>query len=292
MSTHDNTTSSSRALVLGGGGITGIAWEIGLLHGLRESGLDLTDADLVVGTSAGSVVGAQLRSGVPLDDLYARQLAPAGHELAARMGIGFLARWVVAGLWPGDPAKGRAWLGRQALKARTTATAEQRRAVIAERIKRDDWPAARLLITAVEAETGRAVTFDRTSGVSLIDAVAASCAVPLVWPPHPVNGVRHIDGGARSTANADLAKGCDRLVVLAPVNGTSRRPKDQAARLGVPHAVVTPSDAALRRMGRNPLDPAFRRAAAEAGREQAGHEAERISAVWLSPAGSTERPGR
>ena len=273
-------TDSTRALVLGGGGITGIAWETGLLLGLRDHGVDLTGADLVVGTSAGSVVGAQLLGGVDLEDLYAAQLAPAGQGTAARMGIGFLARWVVADLWPGDPAKGRARLGRQALAARTAATVDERRAVIARRIGRDDWPATRLLVTAVQARTGRAVTFDRTSGVSLIDAVAASCAVPLVWPPHRIDGVPYIDGGARSAANADLAQGCDRLVVLAPVSGVSRRPKEQAARLGVPYAVLAPSDRALSRMGRNPLDPALRAAAARAGREQAAREAERVAAAW------------
>lgn len=57
------------ALVLGGGGITGIAWEIGILAGVARAGVDLTDAEVVVGTSAGSVVGAQVTNGVSLEDL-------------------------------------------------------------------------------------------------------------------------------------------------------------------------------------------------------------------------------
>src|SRR5688500_8760504 len=73
------------ALVLGGGGITGIAWEIGLLAGLAEAGTDLSDADLVVGTSAGSVVGAQLTSGAGLEEMYGRQLDPATSEKAFRL---------------------------------------------------------------------------------------------------------------------------------------------------------------------------------------------------------------
>ncbi|MET0418804.1 MAG: patatin-like phospholipase family protein, partial [Actinoplanes sp.] len=183
-----------RTLVLGGGGVTGVAWEIGLLLGLAERGADLGDADLVIGTSAGSVVGAQLLTGVPLEKLFEAQLAPASSEVAAKMGAGFLASWIVAALWPGEPAKGRAWLGRQALKKKTLPE-EERRRVIAHRIKTSEWPETPLVITAVEAETGAARTFDRNSGVDLIDAVAASCAVPLVWPPHTVNGVRYIDGG-------------------------------------------------------------------------------------------------
>jgi len=79
--------------VLGGGGITGIAWELGLLTGLADAGLDLTDADLVVGTSAGSVVGAQVTSNTPLRELYDRQLEPPSTEQAARAGP-----WVLAGL--------------------------------------------------------------------------------------------------------------------------------------------------------------------------------------------------
>ncbi|MET0422572.1 MAG: patatin-like phospholipase family protein [Actinoplanes sp.] len=273
---------SGSGRVLGGGGVTGVAWEIGLLHGLAEQGVDLTGADLTVGTSAGSVVAAQLLSGVPLADLYAAQLAPPTGEIAAQFKIKTLLKYAVAGLWPGDPAAGRAWLGRQALKARTVPEAE-RRAVIAGRVRTEAWPAAELLITAVEAETGSFTVFDRSSGVSLIDAVHASCAVPLTWPPATVNGVRYIDGGMRSVANVDLARGCDRVVVIAPITGSVRpagRPKVQAARLEVPHVVIAPTDLALSKMGRNPLDPAFRAAAAEAGKQQAVREGEKISEVW------------
>ncbi|MFC7531958.1 patatin-like phospholipase family protein [Actinoplanes sp. GCM10030250] len=273
-----------KALVLGGGGVTGVAWEIGLLHGLAEHGVDLTEAGLFVGTSAGSSVAAQVLSGVPLKDLFEAQLAGAGREVTARMTAGGLLKFVIAGAWPGDPAKGRAWLGRQAVRARTMPEAE-RRAVIAARIGDGSWPATRLLITAVEAETGEVRVFDADSGVSLIDAVAASCAVPLTWPPVTINGVRHIDGGIRSVANADLAAGNGQVVVLAPVTQSVRpsgRPAAQAAALGpgVRSAVVSPDAAARAAIGRNPLDPARRRPAAEAGRAQAATEAERLRAIW------------
>jgi NTE family protein len=273
-----------KALVLGGGGVTGIAWEIGLLHGLVEHGVDLTDAGLYVGTSAGSSVAAQVLSGVPLKDLFEAQRADARGELAARMGLGDVLRFVVAGLWPGDPARGRAWLGRRALRARTVPEAE-RRAVIARRVGDRDWPATRLLIPAVEAETGEVRVFDAAAGVSLIDAVAASCAVPLTWPPMTIDGVRYMDGGVRSVANVDLAAGSRQVVVLAPVTQSARpsgRPGAQLAALGaqVRGAVVSPDAAARAAIGRNPLDPARRRPAAEAGRAQAASEAERLRAVW------------
>ncbi|GAA4946320.1 patatin-like phospholipase family protein [Actinoplanes utahensis] len=275
----------TKALVLGGGGVTGVAWEIGMLHGLTEHGVDLTDAELFVGTSAGSSVAAQVLSGVPLEDLFAHQIADASGEIAARLGPGVILPFLIAGLWPGDPARGRAWLGRRALRARTMPEAE-RRAVIARRIGDGGWPAtARLRIVAVEAGTGAVRVFDASSGIPLVDAVAASCAVPLVWPPVTIGGARYIDGGVRTVANADLADGSRQVVVLAPVTRSVRRSGRPAAQLaalgpGVHGTVVSPDAAARAAIGRNPLDPARRRAAAEAGRAQAATEAARLRTLW------------
>ena len=273
---------TGRALVLGGGGVTGVAWEIGLLLGLAERGVDLTGADLFVGTSAGSVTAAQVTSGRPLEAMFEAQLAGATTEIPASLGTPGLLKFVLAGLWPGDPRKGRAWLGRAALRASTVPEAD-RRTVIEQRVGTADWPATPLKIAAVAAETGEFVVFDKSSGVSLIDAVAASCAVPLVWPPMTVNGTRYIDGGARSVANVDLAAGSDRVVVIAPVTASARpsgKPQAQAKALGIPQVVVRPSDAALTTIGRNPLDPARRAPAAKAGRAQAAEVADQVRAVW------------
>ena len=277
-------TSEGRALVLGGGGVTGVAWEIGLLHGLAEQGVDLTTADLFVGTSAGSVVAAQVTTGRSLAEMYAHQLTDTGGDRNATIGSGVLLRLVAASAFPGDRRRGRAWLGRAALRARTVPESE-RRAAIMSRVPGDAWPATPLRVTAVEAETGEAVVFDAGSGVSLIDAVAASCAVPLVWPPMTVNGTRYIDGGIRSVANVDLARGHGRVVVVAPVTGGLRRsdrPAAQAAALGpgVRSVVVTPGDAARTAIGRNPLNPDRRAASAEAGRRQAAEVADRVRRVW------------
>ena len=166
-----------RALVLGGGGITGIGWEIGLLAGLLAEGVDLTDADLVVGTSAGSVVGAQITSGEPIEKLYAAQMAGQGVEVAARMSPGLLLRYGLTVLRSHDPRRFRIRMGRLAVRARTVPP-EERLAVIAARLSSPGWPPRDLRVTAVDAETGEFRIFDRGSGVSLVDAVAASCAVP------------------------------------------------------------------------------------------------------------------
>jgi NTE family protein len=80
-----------------------------------------------------------------------------------------------------------------------------RRAAIAARLPIHEWPRCRLLVTAIDAETGELVRFDERSGVALIDAVSASCASPGLWPSVLIDGRRYVDGGIRSRTNADLA---------------------------------------------------------------------------------------
>jgi len=274
----------NRALVLGGGGVAGVAWEIGLLLGLREAGIDLTLADSFVGTSAGSVVAAQVTSGRSLDELFAAQTAAGSAEISARMSRSTLLRFVLAMAWPGDPQRARARLGHAALRAKTVPEAE-RRAVIAGRLPTDEWPQRRLLITSVNAETGAAIVFDRDSGISLVDAVAASCAVPLVWPPVTINDQRYIDGGVRSATNADLAKGCERVVVIAPLTAALRRADRVSAQVaalgaGVRSTIVTPDTTSRAAFGNNVLDPATRAPSAEAGRAQAADVSARVREVW------------
>jgi NTE family protein len=274
-----------RALVLGGGGVTGVAWELGLLHGLAAAGIDLASADVIIGTSAGSAVAAQITSGRPLTELYEAQLRASTTEVSARMGPGTILRLAAASLGSRDQQAARAKIGRLALAARTV-TPEQRLAVIAARVPSGEWPTdRRLLVTAVAADTGEFVVFDRDSGVPLIDAVAASCAVPGVWPPASINGRRYIDGGMRSPANVDLASGADRVVVVAPIGGAFRRAQGVAAQVaalasGTTAIVVMPDSAARRAIGRNVLDPARRPAAARAGLAQAASVRDRVAAVW------------
>jgi len=275
------------ALVLGGGGITGIAWELGMVAGLADAGIDLRSVDLVVGTSAGSIVGAQLTSDAPLERLYADQLIePSPEEVNARMGLGILFQFVLAAAWPRDPLRARARMGRKALAARP-ASGRNPREAIAEGLLLDDWPEKALKVTAVDADSGEFKVFDRESRVPLADAVAASCAVPLVWPPVAIDGHRYMDGGVRSITNADLAAGCERVVVIAPVVVAMRRSTRidvQLARLGpgVRSIVVSPDRAARKAIGRQVLSPERRPAAARAGRAQAALVAARVREV-LTP---------
>ncbi|HEX5495342.1 MAG TPA: patatin-like phospholipase family protein [Mycobacteriales bacterium] len=276
-----------RALVLGGGGVTGVAWEMGLIAGLAEAGVTLSDADLVVGTSAGSVVGAQVAGGVDPAEMYAGQLAPAtGAQRTERISPLLLARYALAMLAArGDQQRYLRRVGRIARTARTVSEAE-RRTVIEARLPVRDWPADRhLRLCAVDARTGEFTTFDRDSGVPLVDAVGASCAVPGVWPPVTVNGRQWIDGGMRSTANVDVAAGSERVVVLAPIPAGIGRNTSVAAQMGRLPAgtrvtAVSPDRAAAAAIGRNVLDPARRPGAARAGYAQAEAVAGAVAGVW------------
>ncbi|MFI6644165.1 patatin-like phospholipase family protein [Streptomyces sp. NPDC050504] len=274
------------ALVLGSGGLTGVGWEIGVLYGLAEAGVDLSAADLVVGSSAGAVVAAQLTSGrLDIAELYERQLTDPSGEAAAHLGPGLLLRYARAVLASKTPEAYGRRLGAVALGADTVAESE-RREVIARRLVAHDWPGRRLLVTAVDAVTGDLRAFDRDSGVDLVDAVHASCAVPGLWPPATVEGRRWIDGGVHSTANAHLAAGYARVVVIAP-NGSGNKviasPAAQGARLAAEGArveVITPDAAAKKAFGGRTLDPARRAPAARAGRAQAAAHAGAVTAVW------------
>ena len=207
---------TSTALVLGGGGVTGIAWELGILKGLADEGVDLSTADLVIGTSAGSVVGAQVTSGRSLEELYATQLEPADSEIGAELSRLTMLRLVPPMLIPGSQQTKLARVGKMAMRAHPPG-GSKRIEVIRSRIGIEKWPDRDLRVTAVEAESGEFVVFDRDSGVDIVHAVAASCAVPLVWPAVTIDGLHYVDGGMRSNANVDLARGAEAVVVIAPM---------------------------------------------------------------------------
>ncbi|MCU1391698.1 MAG: patatin [Ilumatobacteraceae bacterium] len=288
---HDGLQGNARrALVLGGGGVAGIAWETGILVGLADAGLDLTAADLVVGTSAGSTVAAQVTSGEGFDALFARQLVPTDQsgEIAAQLDIEQIAAMFGDALrHASSPLELRAAIGHAALAA-DTVPESTRRAVIEHRLPAHRWPAGRALrIVAADAETGEVRVFSADDDVSIIDAVAASCAVPGVWPPVTIGHRRYVDGGVRSSTNADLAEGCGVIIVLAPVAdipGVSDRDVLAAIeQLDRTATVLTirPDEASAQAIGSNPLDPETRAPAANAGRAQGTRIANEISSVWL-----------
>ena len=278
---------TTRALVLGGGGVAGIAWETGVLTGLADGGVDVTGADLVVGTSAGSTVAAQITTGVSLADLFARLVDPDGRpgELTAPADLASLGQfWIDAVSSTSSAVELRKAVGALALETDTVPEAARLR-VIAGRLPNHAWPDRAVRIVAVDTRTGEERVFDEGSGVSLVDAVAASCAVPGIWPPITIDGQRYMDGGIRSVLNADLAAGHDVVLILAPIEdllpvsdevSTGMKKLEAESRI---HS-VRPDEASTAAFGSDLLDPATRGPSARAGRVQGQALAASVRSFW------------
>ncbi len=271
-----------KALILGGGGLTGIAWELGLLAGLRRHGADLAGADVIIGTSAGSYVGALLATGTDLDTAAAATAA-IEVELTPRIDPLLLAEgFAVLSDQSLRPVEKRRRLGGLALRA-PLGPDEPHVARFAETLPVHTWPAEpRLVVTAIDTGTGELVAWDAGSRVPLPAAVAASCALPGVFPPVRVDGGRYMDGGVRSVTNIDLAAGAETAIVLAPTSNMFRlAPADELAELGAPRSLlITPDDAARAAIGGNILDPGRRGPALAAGAAQAAALADAVRAAW------------
>lgn len=295
-------TRGERVLVLGGGGAVGNAWLIGVVAGLHDAGVDVTEPDLMIGTSAGSTAAAQItgtgparlfadiasappqprtdpsdrsRSRVPANSV-GDQLRRTGDLIAASDGPADMRRRLGAGALALDAASDESWR-------------ERWRATVAARLPSEQWPRRPpIIITAVEAATGNPVVFDRHSGVDLVDAVAASCAS---GPPYRIGDVAYIDGGyRRSSENADLAAGSGRVLVLSPLGGRTRAPLEWGMHLAVQVdelraggsrvRTVLPDDHALSAFGTTLMDLTARPAAAQAGYDQGRGLAAEVVTFW------------
>ena len=304
-----NTTPSSspyvspageRALVLGGGGSAGNAWLIGVIAGLSDAGLDVTKADLIIGTSAGSTAAAQVTSS-PATELLAQILSAAPRQPTGpiRSGGGRVpigpagdhmertSRIIAAAK---DPADMRRKIGAAAVEMDAGADGsgqERWRATVAARLPSQDWPQQTVLITAVDANTGEPVVFDRHCGVDLADAVAASCSSGV---PYRIGQDRYIDGGYRRNENADLAAGYGRVLVLSPLGGRTRTPLDWGMQLsaqsddlragGARVETIVPDSNSLNAFGTNLMDLSTRLPAARAGYDQGSGLAEQLAEFW------------
>ncbi|MEE9606488.1 MAG: patatin-like phospholipase family protein [Myxococcota bacterium] len=281
---------AGRALVLGGGGVVGIAWEAGVVAGLARGGVDLRGADRVIGTSAGAIVGAWVAAGRdPVEAAAAelfgdggpREQGPSGAKPDAEPLGRILRTWSA---FQHLGAKEARVLGALALEAPAP---EEERFVgwIAREIRTNRWPGS-LSVTAVEVESGHSRVFDASSDAPLERAVAASCAVPGIFAPVAVDGSWYMDGGVRSLTNADLARadGPEAVLVIAPLPRGAPRLARLMARLlaeevallrarGNAVSVITPSAAEFRAFGPNLMDPAARATAVDAGRERGRREA-------------------
>jgi NTE family protein len=297
---------SERALVLGGGGSAGNAWEIGVIAGLFDAGLDVTEADLIIGTSAGSTVAAQISSAIQPRELFANILAEAPQPRTGPVGsdrgrvpnrpaanhMEITSRIIGAAE---DAADMRRRMGAAALEmdaASGSSGQAQWRATVAARLPSQRWPRRPMLIVAVDAHTGEPVVFDRHSGVELVDAVAASCANGFGVPPYSIGDKQYIDGGYRASENADLAAGYGRVLVLSPFGGRSRAPLEWGIHLaaqaddlrarGSRVETIFPDSTSQNALGVgvNVMDLSRRRPSAQAGYDQGRALAEQLTEFW------------
>jgi NTE family protein len=287
------------ALVLGGGGSAGNAWLIGVIAGLFEAGLDVTQADLVIGTSAGATAAVQLAHAIP-DDLLAEILAAPQQGTrptasrprpdAAGPVVNHLERTggIIAAAENAADMRRRMGAASLELDAASDDPGHTRwRAIVAARLPGVRWPERRLLITAVDANTGDGVAFDRDSGVDLVDAVAASTSSGV---PYGIGDRRYIDGGYRRNENADLAAGYERVLVLSPFGGRTRHPLEWGMQLaaqveelragGSRVETILPDADSLTAFGDNMMDLSRRAPAARAGRDQGKALGEPLAEFW------------
>ncbi|MDQ0707349.1 NTE family protein [Arthrobacter woluwensis] len=309
---HDTSSDSSsasgtsnppgrRALVLGGGGSTGNAWLLGVIAGLAHAGLTVTDADLIIGTSAGATAAAQLTGADPAE-LYEASLTPpparrpqpsagdAGRRGLAGSTINHLERTdrIISEAHDADDMRRR--MAAAALELPGSADPEVRsrwRATVASRLPSHEWPEQQVYLTAVDALNGEPMVFTRESGVLLADAVAASCASGFAYP---VGDRQYIDGGYRRNENADLAAGCTRVLVLSPFGGRTRTPLawgqhlgaqvDELRDAGSAVEVISPEPEDEHLFGANAMNLALRPDAARAGFRQGQSLAGGLASFW------------
>jgi NTE family protein len=293
--------AGERALVLGGGGSTGNAWLIGVIAALFDAGLDVTTADLTIGTSAGSTAAAQITGATPTQLLAAilaaapqQRTGPVGSDrgrVPIRPVADHMERISKIIASAEDAADMRRRMGAAALDMDAASDGSwqtQWRATVAARLPSQLWPQQTVLITAVDAHTGEPVVFDRHSGVDLADAVAASCASGL---PYRIGDSRYIDGGYRSNAeNADLAAGYGRVLVLSPFGGRTLQPLDWGMHLatqvdelrarGSRVETIFPDSNSEHMFGANAMDLSLRPPAARAGYDQGRALAEQLTEFW------------
>jgi NTE family protein len=258
-----------RVLVLGGGGVIGVAWETGVVVGLNESGFDPRTVDAIVGTSAGAIVGAQLAAGrlpaMPTSDRGGRQpVDPTKIDVQALTQV-----FRIWGQMEHTTIEQAAGIGKAARGVQRDAEDEfvarmDTAAGVAE------WPAMRLLIAAVDTESGERRIFDRRGNTPLPRAIAASASVPGLFPSVTIDGRLYMDGQVHSSTNADV------LVELSPVQVLIAMPTNAVTARGIGahaermleteiallHAVGssvslrTPSADDAERLGPNLMDPA------------------------------------
>lgn len=297
-----------RGLVLGAGGVLGGCWSLGVLNVLREyTDWEPHEAEVIVGTSVGAILAPLLGAGVPVAELVAYQheqpvegrlsSAHLDHEgmLPPRLpGLSHLVgspQLLIHSLI--HPLRSSPLRALAALCPCGTSPFHPVRTFLGEILADGTWPAGNHVV-ATNYDTGERTVFGDTDGVDVLDAVAASCAVPGCFPPVTIGDHRYVDGSVSSVTSADLLAHCDldEVYVLAPlaarsfdapssvatwlergvrivINQILRREVDTLRQNGTDVTVLTPCAQDLSAMGLNMLDPTRRLQVLETAQETA-----------------------
>ncbi len=298
-----------RALVLGGGGVVGIAWEVGVLTGLAQEGFDLTgpltatgeQPEVILGTSAGSMVGALLATHsltelahLATNDDSASIVNETLPLLDFNLMVECFATWQQ--ISEATPAALKPVCD-IALKANTID--EDRFVDSFVETVGQTWPDSRFRCFAVDTATGHRAEWSHDSGVEIGRAIASSCSVPAIFPPVTItnNGstARYTDGGLHSATNIDPIAGTDRILVLAPIGSFAGDTLDASAARAVAvetkHAeglgsqVITvftddETNAATLQTPLTRMDPTMRQPALEHGIRQGRQLAQQLRGWW------------
>jgi NTE family protein len=276
-------------VVLGSGGATGGAWEIGVLKGLRDAGVDVGTADLYVGCSIGATLSSLIQSGHKIEDLYRLRTVP---DPAAVPTPSVLANkrsdkekaYLRDSLRMWGPARddlaARVELGQRAL-ATPNPLSEEVQIEMKRNLGLRDWPNAGLKVAAVDVADGSVRFFDRSQGVALELAMAASSAQPGLQEPITIQGRRYMDGGVAGT-NIDGAAGCDVVLAITafPARNRTRIEIDAVRAVGGEVMNIAPDPEARETLGPNVSDHGLVRSAGEAGVRQGLALAADVRQLW------------
>jgi NTE family protein len=271
-------------VVLGGGGQVGGVWELSVIKGLADAGVDLSQADLLVGTSAGAVIGAQMGVGRSPGELLAARLAPPsgpGPSPRSTEDTQFfndtLPMWIPAVV----DVNARVVLGQRALQTPHPIPQQAQEAIWRQQYGIIAWPARALKVSAVDVADGSVRWLDNDQGVPIETAVAASTAQPGLQAPIAIGDERYMDGGTAGT-HVDTAAGSSVVVAITPfpIPILTDREMDAVRSAGGQVIDIAADTASRAAMGSDLSDRSHFAAAADAGQRQASMAAEEVRKLW------------
>jgi NTE family protein len=280
-----------RTVVFDAGGVAGMAWTTGLVYGLKHEECDISKAEVLIGSSLSALLAAQIHSGIALDKLFSMQaLASTPHSWQS---VTSIESYRILELWSqliaSDTNSSQENILDILLKKHTTFTPLAWKKIISEHIFMLDWSERALQVVATDCESGQLVIFDKLSGVSLLDAIAASSATPGLVDPIKIDGRYYTDGGLHSAKSIAFAAGAQKIIIISPM-GTAGWPINnkhyfmQVEKLkesGSDVMFITPDYPSRIEFEDNPFLIQTRAHTAEAGFIQGRKLPEDIKSFWL-----------